>query len=91
MNLTDFIKNIENIDNDAIIFLEYEDDANSDIILLYAEDDSIVREKNGHKYFYLIEVFLAKEFVEDWIASLDYTPTIEETAKRLYEYGCNDA
>ena len=91
MKLTDFIKNIEHVDRDTIIFQEYQDDANSDIILAYAEDDSVIREENGRKYFYLIEVFLAKEFVEDWKASLDYPPTIEETAKRLYEYGCNDA
>ncbi len=45
----------------------------------------------GRKYYYLLEVFLAKEFVDDWVASLDYEPTKEEKAKRLYNYAINDA
>jgi hypothetical protein len=36
-------------------------------------------------------VFLAKEFISDWIDSLDYSPSQEDVAKRLYEYGINDA
>lgn len=92
MNLVDFIKNIEKIDDDAIIFQENKENSNSDVILSYAEDgDKGIKEKDGRKYFYLIEVFLAKEFIEDWLATLDFKPTSEKIAKRLYEFAINDA
>ncbi len=92
MKLTDLIKDIENIDQEAIIFQEDRENSNSDIILSFAEEgDEGIKEVESRKYYYLIEVFLAKEFVEDWEASLDYRPTLEEKAKRLYDYAINDA
>ncbi|MDA3616322.1 hypothetical protein [Polluticaenibacter yanchengensis] len=92
MKLTHLIKEIENIDEEAIIFQEDKGDPNSDIMLSFAEEgDEGVKEVEGRKYYYLIEVFLAKEFVEDWEASLGYKPTLEEKAKRLYDYAINDA
>lgn len=90
MKLIDLIKDIDNIDQEAIIFQEEKENPNSDIILSFAEDGGI-KEVGGRKYYYFIEVFLAKEFVDDWVASLDYEPTIEEKAKRLYDYAMNDA
>ena len=68
------------------------DDYKSDIILEYPEDDDNgIKIENGNKYYYLLEVFLAKEFIIDWIDSLNYSPSQDEIAKRLYEYGINDA
>ena len=46
---------------------------------------------SGITYCYLIELYLAKEFIEEWAASLDYIPTIDEKARRIYEYAINDA
>ncbi len=92
MKLTDLIKDIENIDQEAIIFQENMDNPNSDIILSFAEEgDEGIKEVEGRKYYYLIEVFLAKEFIEDWEASLNYNPTIKEKAERLHDYAINDA
>lgn len=92
MNLIDLISQINNVDEDLIIFLENMDDYKSDLILAYPEeDDNGIKIENDNKYYYLLEVFLAKEFISDWIASLDYSPSPEEIAKRLYEYGINDA
>ena len=92
MKLTDLIKNIGNIDQEAIIFQEDRGNPNSEIILSFAEEgDNGVKEELGRKYYYLIEVFLAQEFIEDWNISLDYEPTLEDTAKRLFDYATNDA
>lgn len=92
MKLIDLVNDIENVDQEAIIFQENKENPNSDIILSFAEDgDEGIKEEAGRKYYYLIEVFLAKEFIDDWKASLDYIPTLEETAKRLYDYANNDA
>ncbi|MDN4028667.1 hypothetical protein [Chryseobacterium gambrini] len=92
MNLIDFVSKINDVDEDLIIFLKNMDDYKSEIILSYPEDDDNgIKEENGNKYHYLIEVFLAKEFIEDWVASLKSAPSYEDIAKRLYEYGINDA
>ncbi|SEW40239.1 hypothetical protein SAMN05421841_2683 [Chryseobacterium wanjuense] len=92
MNLIDLISNIDEVDEDSIIFLKDLNDYKSDIILSYPEDgDNGIKKENDTEYYYLIEVFLAKEFISDWIDSLDYSPSIEDIAKRLYEYGINDA
>lgn len=92
MNLIDLISQINKVDEDLIIFLNNMDDYKSYLILAYPEeDDNGIKIENGNKYYYFLEVFLAKEFISDWIVSLDYSPSQEEIAKRLYEYGINDA
>lgn len=60
---------IDNIDQEAIIFQEEKGNPNSDIILSFAEDGGI-KEEGGIKYYYLIEVFLVKEFVDDCMSQL---------------------
>jgi hypothetical protein len=92
MKLIDLIKEIDNIDQEAIIFQEEKENFHSNILLSFAEDgDEGIKHHDGKKYYYLIEVFLAKEFIDDWVASLDYEPTLEEKAKRLHDYAINDA
>lgn len=92
MKLNDFIENMEDIDQEAIIFQEDIENAFSDIIISYPEEeDHGVKEVDGKKYFYLIEVFLATEFIEDWVASLNHKPSVEDIVKRLHEYALNDA
>lgn len=92
MKLKDVVKDLKNTNDDLIIFLGNEKDVNSDVILSSGEpNDGGIKIRNGITYHYLIEVFLAKEFVEDWIQSLDYSPNEDEIAKRLFEYAINDA
>lgn len=92
MKLTDLIKDIEKIELEAIIFQEDIEDPNSDIIIAFAEEgDGGIKEEGGRKYYYLLEVLLVKEFLEDWEVSLGYQPSVEEIAKRLHDYAINDA
>lgn len=92
MKLIDIVNSIEDIDEELIIFQENRGDYNSDVILSTGEKgDEGVKVENGKKYYYLIEVFLAKEFITDWVQSLSYSPSSAEMAKRLYEYAINDA
>ena len=92
MKLADIVNSIDSVDEESVIFQEDRDNFDSDIILSFAEDgDGGIKEEGGRKYHYLIEVFLAKEFIDDWVASLDYTPTSVEIAKRLFDYAINDA
>jgi hypothetical protein len=43
----------------------------------------------GMKYF--LEVFTTREFVEDWIASLDEKPTLAAICQRVIQYAIYDA
>ncbi len=40
---------------------------------------------------YFMEVDIAREFVDDWIASLDEKPTWAAICQRLIQYAINDA
>lgn len=43
----------------------------------------------GMKYF--LEISIAQEFVEDWLASLDEQPTPSAVCQRVIDYAINDA
>lgn len=43
----------------------------------------------GMKYF--LEVSIAQDFVEDWLASLEKRPTPSAVCQRLIDYAINDA
>jgi hypothetical protein len=92
MKITDIVESIDSLDDDLIIFQEDLDDFNSNVILANAEEgDGGIKKENGKSYYYLLEIFLAKEFIEDWVQSLDYDPGLDAIAKRLYDYAINDA
>ncbi|MBE9466638.1 hypothetical protein ACFP1I_18360 [Dyadobacter subterraneus] len=92
MKLSELIENIQSVDEEAIIFLEDINNFDSDIILSDPEvGDGGKKELSGRLYYYLIEIFLAKEFIDDWTASLTFKPTPKEIAIRLFNYATNDA
>lgn len=94
MKLTDLIDVINSIeeDDELCIFQEDTGDYTADIILAKPVDgDAGVKVENGRRYVYLIEVFLANEFIDDWLANPALGTDKEKIAKRLYEYGINDA
>jgi hypothetical protein len=48
-----------------------------------------VLERLKMKYF--LEVFVARDFLDDWTASLEKAPTLEERCARLIHYAIYDA
>ena len=68
-------------DSDAMVALEDQDRKPFGIPLEAAEA--------GMMYF--LEVFIAREIVEDWIAALGEKPTLSATCRRLIEYATYDA
>lgn len=92
MNLEKFIKDINEVDDDLIIFQKDKLSIDSEITLLDGEGgENGVIIKDGVKYYYLLEVFIAKEFVADWVNSLKSKPGDSEIAQRLFDYAINDA
>ncbi len=43
----------------------------------------------GFEYF--LEIFISREVIEGWLASLTEKPSLSETCQRLIEYATNDA
>lgn len=96
MRLIDLVQNLSSTERQSTIYQENLNDWNSDIIIVPEEeiegsDNEMIWVEDGKTYHYLLEVFIAEEFLEGWKGSLGYKPTLEETAKRLYEYAINDA
>lgn len=40
---------------------------------------------------YFLEIFISREVIEGWLASLTEKPSLSETCQRLIEYATNDA
>jgi hypothetical protein len=40
---------------------------------------------------YFLEVFIARDSVDDWMARLDTQPALQQKYARLIEYAANDA
>jgi len=92
MKLKDVIEKIDDFDDDSIIFMENLNDINSDTLIAYPEEnDDGKKVSDGKHYFYLIEIFLIKEFIEDYLLSINYKPSISEVTQRVYDYSINDA
>ena len=92
MTLRDIIVGIDTIDRTLTIYMQDLSNPASEAILLEQdEDSSILRTYNGQEYHYLLEVFLAKEVIEDFVVIQGRKPSIEEALKRVYDYGVNDA
>ena len=92
MKLKEVIEKIEDFDEDSLIFMENLNDINSDILIAHAEEnDGGIKEIYGKKYFYLLEIFLIKEFIQDYLLSINHKPSIYEITERVYNYSINDA
>ena len=91
MKLEDFIKERNEIDDDLIIFQKDKLSIDSEIALLKREDnDSFEVIENDVKYLYLIEVYIANEFIEGWINHNKSNHSDLQITQRLFDYAIND-
>ncbi len=93
MRLVDIVKQLASFDAESTIYAEEPWTEESEAIV-EAEPDSggVVPERVqrlGCQYF--VEVFLAREFLEAWLAGQERKPTLEEMCRRLIDYAANDA
>ena len=92
MKLNEVVSQLDEIEDRFGIYLKDELNIDSDVELIDQEGPRYtVVVKDGTTYVYLLEIFIAKEIVEDWLATIDYVPGNKEIAQRVFEYGVNDA
>jgi hypothetical protein len=92
MTLEDFIEKRNEIDENLIIFQVEELNINSKIALFeMPEEESFEIIRNDVKYMYLIEVFIANEFIAGWLSNLDSKPSNAQIAQTLFDYAIKDS
>jgi hypothetical protein len=90
--LLDLTKHIEDLDDQAVLFVKEPWSPTSEAALYRLGDDYAIPpepQQMGFKYF--IEVDIAKEFISGWLQNLNSTPSAEETCGRLIHYALHDA
>lgn len=92
MTLLEIIRNLESFDNEGIICARKPWAENSEAIVVVepqARRLPAQAERLGLDYF--LDVFIVREFLEDWTANLDKEPTLQEKCARMIKYAITDA
>lgn len=92
MTLIEIIRDLETFDNEGIICAKKPWTGNSEAIVVVepqAQRIPAEAEKLGMDYF--LDVFIAREFLEDWKSNLDAYPTLQQKCARLVKYAITDA
>lgn len=90
MKLIDVVGGLASFDSQSAIFASEPWTADCEAFVAPESKmppDSLERLKM--KYF--LEVFIARDFLDDWTASVEKFPTLEEKCARLIHYAINDA
>ncbi|MEN3951235.1 hypothetical protein [Iodidimonas sp. SYSU 1G8] len=92
MRLADVLDRLSEFDSEDTIYASEPWTEDSDAMVAREPDQGGVPPEAsdaGMKYF--LEVSIAQEFEEDWLASLEERPTLPTTRQRLIDYAINDA
>ena len=92
MKLIEAVEQLENLDQESTIYASEPWGAESRALVAPEPDEGGLppdAETLGLRYF--LEVFIARDFIQDWTASLDYEPKLEAKCARLIEYAIKDA
>ena len=91
-NLIDVVNNLNAYDSEHTIYAS-EPWTHSSVAIVVGEPDSgeVPREASDLGLEYFLEVFIASDFLEDWMADLQANPSAEQKCARLIAYAVNDA
>jgi len=92
MTLLELVSALDSLDEESTIYAS-EPWAEDSKVFVAPEPDSgglpAGAQELGLKYF--LEVFIARQFLEDWAGNLGAEPTPPEKCARLIQYAINDA
>ena len=92
MKLLEAVLDLETLDEESTIYAAEPWAEGSTVVIEREPANGGLPEeatKLGLKYF--LEVFIARDFLEDWTANLGDEPSLSEKCKRLIYYAINDA
>jgi len=90
MTLIEAIRDLENHDSQATIYatVPWSEESRA-VVAFEPEVGGVPAEAEYLSYF--LEVFVARDFLEDWKSTLEFSPTLQERCARLIQYAINDA
>jgi hypothetical protein len=92
MTLFEAIRDMSSLDEESTIYAAEPWTADSKTIVApEPEAGGLPPEAQGFGLKYFLEVFIAREFLEGWVSSLDTEPTLQEKVARLIKYAISDA
>ncbi len=92
MTLFEAIRDLDSLPEENTIYAAEPWTADSQAIIAYRPDNvriPVEAQALGLQYF--LEVFIARDFLEDWMGSLDAESTLQQKCERLIQYAINDA
>ena len=92
MKLIEAIRDLNSLDEEGTIYASQPWGENSEAIVAHQPELGGLppeAERLGLSYF--LEVFIARDFVESWLANLDAQPTLQKMCARLIKYAATDA
>jgi hypothetical protein len=92
MTLFEAVRDLDSLDEASTIYAAKPWTSASQVtVVLEPNGGSVEAEVAALGLTYFLEVFVAKEFLEGWVANLDTEPTPQQKCERLIAYAVNDA
>ena len=89
MKLIEIVRDLGSFDSEEDIYASEPWTAGCEAIVTPESNMSSAVERLNMKYF--LEVFIARDFLNAWSASLEDAPTLQEKCARLIQYAIHDA
>lgn len=90
--LIDIVTKLGTLDPDATIYVAEPWTCDSSAMVdVEPPSGGLPEAASRHGLRYFLEVFVARDFLADWQATLDEAPTNEERCDRLIRYAVDDA
>lgn len=90
--LCDLLANLDELDAEATIYARPPWGPDAAALVEHEPDQGGLPEKASNQGMtYFLEVFIAKELLEDWHSNQTTLPSKEETCNRIIEYAIHDA
>jgi hypothetical protein len=92
MKLVEAIRDLSALDAEGTIYASQPWAENSEaIVAREPETGGLPVEAAQHGLIYFLEVFIARDVMEGWMATLDAQPTLHQKCARLIKYATTDA
>ena len=90
MKLIEILRQLQTLDRELTIYARHPWTPSADAQLA-VEGSAEEQKAKADELRYFLEVFIARDFLDDWRATQHRAPTDEQSCARLIEYATNDA
>ena len=93
MNLTEVCARLHEFESESMIFARepWTPESQALVVPFGPDEDGPPESACPADMTYLIEVYIAQEFIEGWLSNLTTPPSPARQVQRLIEYAINDA